>query len=137
MKITVSTDINTPLEKAWNMYNEPEHVIRWNAASPDWHCPKAENELWPGGKFSYTMSARDGSMSFDFEGQYDKVEEKKYLAYQLTDGREVTVEFSENAGMTRISQTFDTESVNDVEMQRAGWQAILNNFRAYCENNQA
>lgn len=137
MKITVSTDINTPLEKAWNMYNEPEHVIRWNAASPDWHCPKAENELRPGGKFSYTMSARDGSMSFDFEGQYDKVEEKKYLAYQLIDGREVTVEFSENAGMTRISQTFDTENINDVEMQRAGWQAILNNFRAYCENNQA
>lgn len=133
--ITVQANINAPIEKVWKYWNWPEHVMQWNTAIEEWHCPRAENDLRVGGAFSYEMAAKDGSMSFDFAGVYDIVDENKHIAYTLGDGRKVSVTLTATANGTDVSETFDPENMNPAEMQQAGWQAILNNFKKYTENN--
>ena len=132
--ITVQTKVQLPLESAWKAWTEPAHIVNWNHASDDWHTPLAENDLKPGGRFSYRMEARDGSFGFDFGGTYDEVRENEYIAYTLEDGRKVNISFREKNGMTEVRETFEPESENPVDMQRQGWQAILDNFRKYAEN---
>lgn len=133
MRITVSAVVNKPVADVWNTWTDPKHIIQWNAANDDWHCPKATNELKTGGTFSSTMAARDGSFSFDFEGVYDDVQPHKRIAYTMADGRTCEILFTSENGATRVVESFDAETQNPVEMQRAGWQAILDRFKAYAE----
>lgn len=132
--VTVEATVNTPADKVWSAWNEPEHVMKWNHASDDWHCPAATSDLREGGTFSATMAAKDGSFSFDFGGTYTKVVPNTELAYVMSDGRKVSVSFSETNGGVHVVETFDAESENPIEMQRDGWQAILNNFKQYAES---
>ena len=131
--ITVENTVNAPAEKVWKFWTEPEHIVNWNNASDDWHTPHAENDLKVGGKFKSTMAAKDGSFSFDFEGTYSKVEKNKAIEYTMPDGRKVKVAFEGQGNKTRVIETFDAEGTNPVEMQRDGWQAILDNFKKYTE----
>ena len=133
-KITVATTVQTDIDKAWACWTSPEHITQWTFASDDWHCPKATNDLRTGGKFSSTMAAKDGSMSFDFEGIFDEVIEKQKIAYSLADGRQVKILFETDGTSTRITETFDPENENPAEMQRTGWQAILDNFKKHAES---
>ena len=132
-RITISALVNKPVADVWNDWTDPKHIMQWNAASDDWHCPKATNDLRTGGKFSSTMAARDGSFSFDFEGVYDEVQPHKRIAYTMADGRTCEILFTAENGGTRVVEAFDAESQNPVEMQRGGWQAILDRFKTYAE----
>ncbi|MHA4847484.1 SRPBCC family protein [Flavitalea antarctica] len=132
--ITIRTTVNAPVEKVWEAWSKPEHITKWNSASDDWHTPRAENDLRAGGKFSSRMEAKDGSWGFDFEGVYDNVEDFKVIEYTMPDGRKVNVTFTGNGNTTEVVETFDPESENSIEMQRDGWQAILNNFKKYTES---
>ncbi len=132
-RITVSALVNKPVTDVWNTWTDPKHITQWCAASDDWHCPNATNDLRTGGKFSSTMAARDGSFIFDFEGVYDDVQTHKRIAYAMADGRTCEILFTEENGATRVVESFDAESQNPVEMQRGGWQAILDRFKAYAE----
>jgi len=134
-KITVKTTISATIEKVWKLWTMPEHITQWNNASDDWYTPKAENDLHNGGKFLYRMEAKDGSMGFDFKGSYDDVQINKLIAYTLADGRKVTVKFDSLGEKTNMTEIFEAENMNPVEMQRKGWQAILDNFRKYAEAN--
>jgi len=134
--LTVEATVLAPAEKVWNYWTQPQHIMQWNNASDDWHTPAAENDLWVGGKFSYTMAAKDGSFSFDFWGIYDEVKENKLIKYTIGDGRKVEVHFSADGGSTKVVESFDAESQNPLEMQQGGWQAILNNFKKYTEADQ-
>jgi uncharacterized protein YndB with AHSA1/START domain len=132
--ITVQAVINAPLEQVWKLYTEPEHVMKWNNASNDWHTPRAENDLKVGGKFLYRMEAKDGSFGFDFDGTYEQVETNELIVYSISDGRKVQVMFTKDDNTrTKIVTTFEAESTNPIEMQRDGWQAISNNFKKYVE----
>ena len=131
--ITIEASIKAPVEKVWKLWSGPEHIVKWNAASDDWHTTTAENDLRKGGKFSSRMEAKDGSFGFDFGGVYDDVVEHKLIAYTLGDGRKVKVDFSGNGNETRIVTNFEAEGQNPVEMQKGGWQAILNSFKKYAE----
>jgi uncharacterized protein YndB with AHSA1/START domain len=133
--ITIQATVNAPIEKVWTYWNEPEHITQWAFASDDWHAPKADNDLRVDGKFSTTMAAKDGSFSFDFEGVYTKVEKHSAIEYTIADGRKVTINFTAEGNQTKIVETFDAETENPEDMQRDGWQAILNNFRKYTESN--
>jgi len=133
-KITVETTVNAPVEKVWKTWNEPQHIKNWCAASDDWHAPKAENDLRTGGTFSTRMEAKDGSFGFDFGGVYDNVKKNELIEYTMGDGRQVQVTFSPAGDQTKIVETFDAEATNPVEMQRGGWQAILDNFKKYTES---
>jgi uncharacterized protein YndB with AHSA1/START domain len=133
--ITVQATVNAPVEKVWDCWSKPEHITRWCQASDDWHAPYADNDLRTGGKFSTTMAAKDGSFSFDFGGVYDKVEENKTIEYTLGDGRKVQINFAVDGNATNITETFEAESTHSIDMQRDGWQAILNNFKKYTESN--
>jgi len=132
--ITVNATINAPVKKVWKLWTDPAHIIKWNNASPEWHTPKAENDLRVGGKFLSRMEARDGSMGFDFSGKYEKVEPLKNLVYVLDDGRKVEVSFTENGGITEVTESFEAEEINAIELQQQGWQSILDNFRKYAES---
>ena len=131
--IIVETDVAVPQSAAWHYYTEAEHVINWNFASEDWHCPKAVNDLRVGGEFVITMAAKDGSMEFDMEGTYDEVHAEDHIAYTLSDDRHVTVDFVDKGDSTHVKLTFDAEPSQDTDMQQKGWQAILNNFKRYAE----
>jgi uncharacterized protein YndB with AHSA1/START domain len=133
--ITVEAEIKAPVEKAWKFWTTPEHIMKWNNASDDWHTPKAANDLRAGGKFNFRMEAKDGSFGFDFGGVYDEVKINERIAYTIGDGRKVIVIFTANGHSTGIKETFEAETVNPIEMQRGGWQAILNNFKKYTEGN--
>lgn len=133
--ITVQNTIKAPAEKVWQFWTLPEHITKWNNPSDDWHTPFAENDLQIGGKFTSRMEARDGSMGFDFAGVYDDVKINELIAYTLGDGRKVKVVFSSIGNETKVSETFDAENLHSTEMQRSGWQAILDNFKAYAEAN--
>ena len=133
--ITIEAIINAPVEKAWEYWNNPEHIKNWAFASPDWHAPQAENDLRVGGNFSTTMAAKDGSMSFDFSGTYTAVEENDLIEYAIADGRKVKILFEADGDKTKINETFDPENMNPIEMQRGGWQAILDNFKKLVEEN--
>ncbi|HEX8516344.1 MAG TPA: SRPBCC family protein [Bacteroidia bacterium] len=135
-QVTVETTIKAPVEMVWKLWTSPEHITRWNTASPDWHTPRAENDLRTGGKFLSRMEAKDGSFGFDFEGIYDNVIPNELITYTMADGRKTTVKFSANGNETKVVEIFDAENENPVDMQREGWQAILNNFKKYAETNQ-
>ncbi len=130
--ITVQTLIDKPLQEVWDKYTRPEHIVNWNFASDDWHCPKAYNEVKSGGKFSYRMESKDGSMGFDFDGIYSEVIPLKKLAFNL-DERKVWTDFIEFNGKTLVQGNFEPEQTNSIYLQRDGWQAILNNFKKYCK----
>lgn len=132
-KITIEATINAPVEKVWQYWNEPRHIMRWCNASDDWCTLKASNDLKPGGQFSSTMAAKDGSFSFDFGGVYDVVKHHELIEYTMGDGRKVSIRFTSNGNETTIVETFDAETENPVEMQQQGWQAILNNFKKHAE----
>lgn len=131
--ITVQATINAPVEKVWKCWSEPAHITQWCQASEDWHAPYADNDLRTGGTFKTTMAAKDGSFSFDFGGVYDNVVEHKLMEYTMSDGRKVKVVFTAQGDQTQVEETFDLENENPEEMQREGWQAILNNFKQYTE----
>lgn len=132
-QVEVSVNVNASLEKAWLSFTQEESITHWNFASDDWHCPHATNDLRPGGAMSWRMEAKDGSFGFDLVGEYTAVEPMKSIHYTLGDGRKVAVVFSQEGNSIHVSQTFDAEKMNSVEMQRAGWQAILENYKKYAE----
>lgn len=134
-KVTVETTVNAPIERTWAYWTGPEHIMKWNNASDDWHTPHSINDLRVGGKFLSRMEAKDKSFGFDFEGIYDQVSLNKFISYTLGDGRKVQITFIDQGKATKISEVFDPESTNPVELQRDGWQAILNNFKRYVESN--
>jgi uncharacterized protein YndB with AHSA1/START domain len=134
-KITVEATVNAPVEKVWKLWNNPQDIIKWNTPTPEWHTPRAEVDLRAGGKFSSRMEARDGSMGFDFAGVYDEVKLNERISYTMGDGRQATNTFTASGNETRIVTTFDPENENPADFQRAGWQSILDNFKAYAEAN--
>jgi len=135
-KIIVETTVQAPVEKVWEYWTEPTHITKWNTASEEWHTPFAENDLQVGGKFLSRMEAKDGSFGFDFGGVYDDVRLNEGIAYTLEDGRKVTINFIRQGNETKVIETFDAESTNPIEMQEAGWQAILDNFKKYINNSK-
>lgn len=132
MKISVQTTVSAPLARVWRAYTAPEDIVRWNAASDDWHTTAATVDLRQGGAFSSRMEARDGSAGFDFAGTYTKVVEHQLIEYVFGD-REARVEFSEGPGGVAVRVTFDAETTHTPEQQREGWQAILDNFKRHVE----
>src|SRR5690606_1437264 len=134
--ITVQSTINAPLEKVWDAWTQPQHILQWNAASEDWHTRKAENDVRTGGKFSSRMEAKDGSFGFDFGGVYDEVIPHKLITYTMEDGRTVRIEFQQEGDATTVIETFDAENTHPIEMQRDGWQSIMNNFKSYVEQRK-
>ena len=131
--ITIRVELNSTIEKAWDFWTNPEHIVHWNFASENWHCPSAVNDTKEGGKFSWRMEAKDGSFGFDFMGVYTKVVPQKLLQYGLGDGRPVSVQFEQIDDKIIVSETFQGEDVNTLERQREGWQCILNNYKLYVE----
>lgn len=131
--ITIETTVDAPIEKVWECWTDPKHVTQWNHASDDWHSPTGTNDLREGGEFMFRMEAKDGSVGFDFGGTYTNVIEYKDIAYTMDDGRNVSVTFEEHDGHTHVTETFDAESENPPEVQREGWQSILDNFKKYTE----
>ncbi len=118
----------------WEAWTQPDHICNWNFASDDWCCPGATNNLLPGGTFNYRMEATDGSAGFDFEGTYVEVEPHKLIRYTIGDGRLVDIRFEDGPGGITVTESFETEDVNSAELQRQGWQAILDNFKKVCGN---
>lgn len=133
--ITVETIVNVAIEKTWTFWTLPEHITQWNNASDDWHTPNATNNLQVGGRFNYTMAAKDGSFSFDFWGIYNDIVVDKLLKITLGDSRKMEVQFFNENGSTKIIETFEAETENPIALQQQGWQAILNNFKLYVEAN--
>ena len=131
--ITVATTVKAPVEKVWKAWTNPDDITKWNSASEDWHSPRAENDLRRGGKFSVRMEAKDGSIGFDFGGEYDDVKENELIEYTMGDGRQVSVRFKPQGEETLVEETFDPENQNSLELQRNGWQAIMDNFKKYVE----
>ena len=132
---TVATFVKAPVDKVWESFTSPEHIVHWNHASDDWECPHAENDLRIGGRFLSRMAAKDGTSAFDFSGMYFKVDKERELSYTLDDGRVVSVTLVENEGGVKLTVTFELEEENSEELQKKGWQAILDNFRKYAETN--
>ncbi len=133
--IRIETHVKAPAKKVWSIWTDPIEITKWNSPSPEWHTPKAEHDLKPGGAFTYRMEARDGSFGFDFGGIFDVVTPNKYLEYTIGDGRKVKINFNAEGGKTHVIQEFEAESQNSIEMQRSGWQAILDSFKNYTESN--
>lgn len=133
--ITVETMVKASVEKVWNYWNEPEHITNWYNASEDWHAPAAENDLRMDGKLKIRMAAKDGSVAFDFEGIYTKVEKHKLIEFTILDGRKVKINFSSKGDETKVTETFEAESTHPVDMQKGGWQAIIDNFKRYVEGD--
>jgi uncharacterized protein YndB with AHSA1/START domain len=131
--LTVRAIIDSPVQKVWEYWTDPKHIIHWNNASDDWYTPRAENDLRVGGKFMSRMEARDGSVGFDFKGKYRKVIPRKLIEYILEDDRKIQVFFDSQGDKTSVTEVFDAENENPVEMQQTGWQAILDNFKKYVE----
>ncbi len=135
--ITIETTVNAPLANVWQYWTGPEHIIQWNAASDDWHTTQAENDLQVGGKFSSRMEAKDGSFGFDFGGTYNEVAQHQKIAYTLEDNRKVSITFAQTPNGITVTEQFEAETENAVELQRNGWQAILDNFKKYTERSLA
>jgi len=131
--VTVNATVNAPISKVWECWTSPNHITKWCNASPDWHTPRAENDLRVGGAFLTRMEAKDGSFGFDFGGIYSAVVVNEKIEYTIGDGRKVQILFNSSDEGVKITESFDAEKVNPVEMQQAGWQAILNNFKSYTE----
>jgi uncharacterized protein YndB with AHSA1/START domain len=132
-KITVEAMVDAPIAKVWEWWTSPDHITKWNAASDDWHTPRATNDVKVGGSFTYRMEARNGSAGFDYWGTYSFVSPRDRLHSLLGDGRHVAVRFIPEGHSVRVVEEFDAETTNSTELQRAGWQAILDNFKRYVE----
>lgn len=135
MKITVETKINAPISEVWRAYTTPEDIKMWNAASDDWHTTEASVDLREGGAFSSRMEAKDGSFGFDFAGTYTKVKPNELIEYSFGD-RNAIVEFLDGKDAVTVRVIFDAESENPADMQRSGWQAILDNFKKHVETSR-
>lgn len=134
-KIEVETIVNQSVKEVWERWIKPEHITKWNFASEDWCCPNAINAAEEGRKFNWRMEAKDRSVGFDFSGTYNKVVEEELLEYSLDDGRNVNVSFTPLTEGTLVKEVFEAETIHPVELQKQGWQAILNNFKKYAEGN--
>ncbi|MDB5259037.1 MAG: polyketide cyclase [Candidatus Taylorbacteria bacterium] len=139
-QITVTTFVNAPTEKVWRCWTQPEHIMKWYQASPDWHAPAAINDVRVGGRFMTRMAAKDGSAGFDFTGTYTEIEKHRKIEYKTDDDRKVSVVFARKENPAKpgeegceVTETFEAESINSIEMQRGGWQAILESFKQYVE----
>ncbi|MFC5700213.1 SRPBCC family protein [Cohnella faecalis] len=131
--ITVETTVQKPVGEVWRYWTQPEHITKWSFASEDWHAPNAENDVRAGGKFITRMEAKDGSFGFDFGGVYDEVRINEFISYTLDDGRKVAITFISQENDTKIIEAFEAETANPIEMQKAGWQAFMDNFKKYSE----
>jgi len=134
-RITVQTSVQADIDKVWKFWIKSEHITNWNFASDEWCCPSATNDLKSGGQFNYRMESKDGKTGFDFTGTYDTIIDKELISYKMSDGRKVDIRFSQSGNEVIVSETFDPEGTNTAERQRAGWQAILANFKKYVESN--
>ena len=134
-QIEISTKVKSDIDKTWEYWTKPEHITRWNSPSDEWHTPKAENDLRKGGRFTFRMEAKDGSAGFDFGGNYDEVKDREFISYTLDDDRKVEVIFDKKDDHILVVEKFEPESQNPEDMQRDGWQAILDNYKKYVENN--
>ncbi|MDE3255877.1 MAG: SRPBCC domain-containing protein [Bacteroidota bacterium] len=133
--VTVQAIIKAPINKVWEYWTNPAHIVHWNFASADWHCPNATNNLEISGEFHYLMAAKDGSVSFDFGGTYQAIEINKQIDILLGDGRKMEVSFEETTEGTQLTERFEPETMNAVELQKTGWQLILDNFKSYVDKN--
>ncbi len=133
-KIIINAYISANKKKVWDYYTLPEHITKWNFADPSWHCPTASNNMIIGGRYLARMEAKDGSVGFDFDATYTAINPEENFTYEF-DGRYASVQINEQKEGTEIIITFDPETINPIELQRNGWQAILNNFKNYTENN--
>jgi len=133
--ITVEATINAPVNRVWKFWTLPEHIIHWNNANEDWHTPRAENDFRVGGSFLSRMEAKDGSFGFDFAGAYNEIKTDELIIYTIFDGRKVHISFASVGNSTTIIESFEAESENSIELQKSGWQSILNNFKHYVESN--
>lgn len=143
-QLQIQCDIFAPIEKIWEAIHDPKHVIHWNFAWDDWHCPQSKDDFQVGWTFCNTMAAKDGSMSFDFEWEYTKIISYQNIQYTILDmqygekylekGRKVSLEFIPEKNFVRVIESFDAEDIHPLELQIQWWQAILNHFKAYCEN---
>ncbi len=134
-RIVIQISITSTKSKIWDFWNNPKHITKWNFATETWCCPRAENDLRVGGAFKYRMEAKDGSFGFDFEGIYNEIIEQNKVSYTMGDGRKATTQFASVDGQITVTTEFDPEATNPTEMQRSGWQSILNNFKKYVEEN--
>ncbi|MEO7960686.1 MAG: SRPBCC family protein [Ginsengibacter sp.] len=135
--ITIKTEIDAPVEKVWEYWTRPEHIIKWNNASDDWHTPKAENDFREGGRFTSRMEARDGSVGFDFGGTNNVIKQHEYIEYTLDDDRKVKITFNAHGNTTHVTEIFEAEETNSLELQEKGWQSILDNFKKYAEEKSS
>ncbi len=136
MRIDIETTVNAPLDQVWSSWVTPDDIRQWNFASDDWECPDARIDLREGGTFSYRMAAKDRSMAFDFDGTFTSVTPKKHIEFVLGDERTVSVRFTETSNGVRVAESFDAENENSAELQRQGWQNILDNFRRHAESKK-
>lgn len=132
--ITVETVVNAPIDTVWKKWTTPDDIVKWNNASDDWHTTRAENDLKVGGKFLSRMEAKDGSTGFDFSGTYDTIKQNEIIEYTADDNRKVQVHFFDGDDKTTVIEVFEAENENPIEMQKSGWQSILNNFKKYTES---
>lgn len=131
--IKIESKVKASLSHVWDCWTNTEDIMAWNHASDDWHCPAAENNLVEGGTFTYKMAAKDGSVSFDFHGTYQKIESMKLITYYIEDGRYVEIRFEEDEDFVLVRESFEPEEVNSLELQQQGWQLILDNFKSHTE----
>ena len=136
MNITIETTVNAPIDRVWAAWNDPRAIEQWNAASHDWHTPRASVDLREGGSFSSRMEAKDGSAGFDFEGTYTRIEPQRLIEYKMGDRRKVRIEFIPSGNRVTVRETFDAEDTHTAKQQRQGWQAILDNFARHVESGQ-
>lgn len=136
MTIKIETTINASIEKVWEFWSNPKHIIQWNFASNEWCCPTAINDLKPNGEFVWRMEAKDGSMGFNFTGTYQTVKINEFISYKMVDGRTVNITFSAQENGIQLTETFEAEGTNSDKQQKAGWQSILENFKKYVESNK-
>ena len=134
-KILVQATLAADMQKVWDYYTKPEYITKWNFASDDWHCPSASNDMKIGGKYLARMEAKDGSFGFEFSATYDSIAPGESFQYTIEDGRIVYVNFEKAGNNTLIKVEFEAESVNSIELQKGGWQAILDNFKKFTESN--
>lgn len=134
--ISVETEVQASLNEVWDAWTNPESIVQWNFANDEWCCPSAVNDLKAGGEFVYRMEAKDGSMGFDFTGTYDRIEDGRLITYKMADGRKVEINFAQQGNAVKLTEAFEAEGTNSDEQQRAGWQAILENFKKFVEGNK-
>lgn len=135
--ITVETTIAAPLSKVWRYWTAPEYIKAWNFASDDWCCPAVINDLRPQGRFVWRMESKDGSTGFDFTGTYDRIEKERFISYTIEDGRRVEIVFHQRERAVSVTESFEPEGTNTDEMQRVGWQSILDNFKMLVESDDS